>query len=238
MRLLATMLLIFIAAQLLGIFTGIAVLTDMSSNPFVSDLVVTTDASDPVNALFFMGYILAGAVLMMVMIRYFGLSQLLFRAMEFFLVASTSSIVFYAFLRLVAGYEVSTLAGIFMGLAFSGARAYLHGLKNAAAVFATAGVGVIFGVSLGLVPMLIFLIFLSFYDFLAVFATKHMVALAEFVVKKDLAFTVTARAPPVRLGEREQRIDLGTGDMIAPIMLEVATLQVSPVATLFVFVGA
>jgi presenilin-like A22 family membrane protease len=190
------------------------------------------------NALFFMGYILLGAVLMMVMIRCFGLSQLLFRAMEFFLIATSSSIVFYAFLRLVAGFEVSTLAGIVMGLVFSGSRMFLPGLKNAAAVFATAGVGVIFGVSLGLIPMLIFLIFLSIYDFLAVFTTKHMVELAEFVVKKDLAFTVTAKAPPIKPGGREQRIDLGTGDMIAPIMLEVATLQLSPVATLFVFAGA
>ncbi len=240
MRLLTTMLLIFIIAQLLGIFTGIAVITDMSSNPFVSGMVVTTDASDPVNALFFIGYILVGAVLMMVMIRYFGLSQLLFRGMEFFLIASTSSIVFYAFLRLVGGvgFEASTMAGIVMGLAFSGSRVFVPGLKNAAAVFATAGVGVIFGVSLGLVPMLIFLIFLSIYDFLAVFATKHMVELAEFVVKKDLAFTVTAKAPPVKPGGAEQRIDLGTGDMIAPIMLEVATLQLSPIATLFVFAGA
>lgn len=238
MRLLATMLLIFIIAQLLGIYTGLAILTDMSQNPLVGDLVVTTDASDPFNAVFFIGYILAGAVFMILMIRYFGLSQLLFRAMEFFLIASASSIVFYAFLRLVTDYEISTMGGIIMGLTFSGSRVFLPGLKNAAAVLATAGVGVIFGVSLGLVPMLIFLIFLSIYDFLAVFATKHMVELAEFVVKKDLAFTVTAKAPPVKPGGREQRIDLGTGDMIAPIMLEVGALQVSPVATLFVFVGA
>ncbi|MDD5171795.1 MAG: presenilin family intramembrane aspartyl protease [Candidatus ainarchaeum sp.] len=238
MRLLTTMLLIFIIAQVLGIFTGIAVLMDIAANPFVSSLVVTTDASDPVNALFFMGYILLGAVIMMLMIRCFGLSQLLFRAMEFFLIATSSSIVFYAFLRLVAGFEVSTLAGIVMGLVFSGSRMFIPGLKNAAAVFATAGVGVIFGVSLGLIPMLIFLIFLSIYDFLAVFTTKHMVELAEFVVKKDLAFTVTAKAPPPKPGGKEQRIDLGTGDMIAPIMLEVAALQLSPIATLFVFAGA
>jgi len=238
MRLLATMLLIFIIAQVLGIYTGIAILLDMSHNPFVSGLVVTTDASDPLNALFFMGYILAGAVFMILMIRYFGLSAILFEVMEFFLISSASSIVFYAFIRLVAGYEVSTLAAIAMALAFSGIRRFSHGFKNAAAVLATAGVGVIFGVSLGLLPMIVFLIFLSFYDFMAVFMTKHMVEMAEFVVKKDLAFTVTARAPPPKPGMKEQRIDLGTGDMIAPIMMEVAALQISPIATLFVFVGA
>jgi hypothetical protein len=64
-----------------------------------------------------------------------------------------------------------------------------------------------------------------------------MVEMADFVVQKDLAFTVTARAPPPAPGEREQRVDLGTGDMVAPIMLEVSALTFNPIATAFVFVG-
>ena len=85
---------------------------------------------------------------------------------------------------------------------------------------------------------MLFLILLSIYDFLSVFATKHMVEMAEFIVKKDMAFTVTARAPPEKPGGKEQRIDLGTGDMIAPIMLEVSALSISPVASACVFIGA
>jgi presenilin-like A22 family membrane protease len=138
----------------------------------------------------------------------------------------------------VLGYDVSTMVAIVMGLAFSGLKQLRPGFKNAAAIMATAGVGVIFGVSLGILPLIIFLVFLSVYDYLSVFMTKHMVELANFVVKKDLAFTVTARAPPPRKGMKEQRIDLGTGDMIAPVMLEVSALSISPVATAFVFVGA
>jgi presenilin-like A22 family membrane protease len=103
---------------------------------------------------------------------------------------------------------------------------------------ATAGVGVIFGISLGLTPLILFLIFLSVYDFISVFKTKHMVEMADFIVSKEMAFTVTAKAPPKAPGQKEQRIDLGTGDMIAPIMLEVAVLPLSPIATIFVFVGA
>jgi presenilin-like A22 family membrane protease len=211
---------------------------DVTRNPYVSGLVVTSNAEDPLNAFLFIGYILFGAVIMILLIRNLKLFPYVFRIMEFTLIATASSVVFYAFLRIVMGYEESTLAAIAIALAFSGAKVFLPGLKNAAAILATAGVGVIFGISLDLLPLLLFLIMLSIYDFLSVFATKHMVEMANFIVKKDLAFTVTARAPPKKAGEREQRIDLGTGDMIAPIMLEVSAFTYSPVASLFVFIGA
>lgn len=238
MRLILSLLALFIIAQVLGIYTGIVVLLDFTENPYVNSLVVTSDADEPLNALFFIGYILIGATLMIVLIRYFGVYPIIFRIMEFVLIATASSIVFYAFLRIILGYEISTLIAIVMGLVFSGIKLFVPNLKNVAAVLATAGVGVVFGISLGLLPLLLFLIFLSIYDYLSVFTTKHMVEMANFIVKKDLAFTVTARKLPEKPGEKEKRIDLGTGDLIAPIMLEVSVLSVSPVATVFVFVGA
>lgn len=238
MRMILAILLFFTMAQVLGVYTGIRVLLDMADNPYVSGLVVTTDTNEPLNAVLFLAYVLAGAAVMIVLIRVFGLHLIVFRLMEFVLIATSSSIVFYAFLRLAFGYEASMLLGIGMGLAFSGTKVFLPALKNPAAILATAGVGVVFGVSLGILPVIIFLILLSIYDYLSVFATKHMVELADFVVKKDLAFTVTARAPPPRPGAPERRIDLGTGDLIAPIMMEVSALTFNPAATVFVFAGA
>lgn len=238
MRLLLAMLGLFIIAQVLGVYTGSVIIKDLTKNPYVSDLVVTTDAQDPANAIFFIAYILVGAAVMLLMIRYFSRLGLLLRLMELFLIASASSIVFYAFARLVFGYEISTVLGTVAGIIFSGSRLLVPGLKNAAAIMATAGVGVIFGISLGLIPLILFLVLLSIYDFLSVFKTKHMVEMAEFIVKEEMAFTVTATAPPPAPGKREQRVDLGTGDIIAPIMLEVSAMTFSPVAAAFVFVGA
>ncbi len=238
MKMVTAILAFFIIAQLLGIFTGAIVLLDMTRNPYVAGLVVTSDAENPLNAVLFITYMLVGAVIMLVLIRFLKLHNMLFRGMEFVMIATASSIVFYAFLRLALGYGESTMLGIVMGLAFSGFRLFRPLMKNAAAILATAGVGVIFGISLGLVPVVLFLILLSVYDYLSVFTTKHMVELANFVVQKDLAFTVTARAPPPVPGEMEQRMDLGTGDMVAPIMLEVSVLTFSPAATAFVFAGA
>ena len=166
------------------------------------------------------------------------LDVVVFRVLEFVMIATSSSIVFYAFLRLALGYGDSTMMGIILGLAFAAAKGLRPSLKNAAAILATAGVGVVFGISLGLFPVVLFLILLSIYDYLSVFTTKHMVEMANFVVQKDLAFTVTARGPPPAPGEREQRVDLGTGDMVAPIMLEVSAMTFNPVATVFAFAGA
>ncbi|MBU0527751.1 hypothetical protein KKE92_04680 [Candidatus Micrarchaeota archaeon] len=237
MRLLFSILALFIIAQLLGIFTGLTVISDLNRNPYVEELVITQNADEPTNALFFIGYILFGAAFMIILIRVFKRFGILFTLMEFMLISTSSSIVFYAFLRIILGYEISTMIAILMGLSFSVLKWLRPQLKNSAAVLATAGVGTIFGISLGVLPLIIFLVFLSIYDYLSVFMTKHMVELANFVVKKDLAFTITARSP-AKKGKREKRIDLGTGDIIAPIMLEVSTLSFNPIATVFVFVGA
>ena len=238
MKLIVALLSLFIIAQLLGIFTGIMILLDVSRNPYIDELVVTGNTNEPANALFFILYVLAGAVFMMLLIRFLGFQMIIFKLMEFLLISTSSSLVFYAVLRLFSGYEISMLAAIGLGLLFGGARAALPQLKNAAAVMATAGVGVIFGISMGVLPIILFLILLAVYDYISVFITRHMVLLADFVVKKDLAFTVTAREAPTKPGEKEKRIDLGTGDLIAPIMLEVSALSLSPVATVFVFFGA
>jgi hypothetical protein len=138
MRLIVTLLTLFVLAQLLGIYTGIVVLLDFPKNPFVSSLVVTTDAEEPSNALFFILYIVLGAVLMVLMIRLFGIYPVIFRAMEFMLIATASSIVFYAFLRIFTGFEISTLAAVAMGIAFAGIKIFVPDLKNAAAVLCSA----------------------------------------------------------------------------------------------------
>lgn len=236
MKLLQKMLLFFVIAQLLGVFTGIRIFLDYEQNPYVAALTVTAEREDPFNAFYFIGYILIGAGIMLILIRTLGLYQLVFRALEFLLLSTSSSIVFYSFLRIISGFEISMMGGVVLGLGLATAKLFKASLKNIAVMLAVAGVGVVFGVSLGVVPLIIFLIFLSVYDYLSVFITKHMVEFATFIIKRDLAFTVTARE---RIpGKREKRIDMGTGDFIAPIMLEVALLPYDILASSFVFLGS
>ncbi len=235
MGLLVRLITLFILAQMIGLFSGIMIFWDMPDNPYVQSMMMTSDSEDPANAFFFITYIIAGAAIMVLIIRFLKF-PIIFRIMEFFLIAGSSSIVFYSFLRLGYDFEFSMCAGITLGIALSAIRIRIPQMKNMAVVLATAGVGVVFGVSLGIVPLVILLILLSIYDFVAVFMTKHMVELAEYIVEKDLAFTITSRE---RISEKkERRLDLGSGDLIAPIMLEVSTLTLSPLATVMTFIGA
>lgn len=252
---LVSLILLFAISQVLGIFTGYMIFQDMNKNPFVTDLVVNENTNDPGNALFFIGYIIFSAVLMMVLIKYIGKFPWIFKLLEFGIVASSSSIVFYSFLRLGFGYEVSTIGGTIFGLIFSAVKLLQNkiNLKNPAAILSTAGVGVIFGVSLGFVPAVLFLVMLAIYDFLAVFISKHMVELATFVMEKNMAFTITVENEAIekeeaqksadkvkakKISDMDRRIDLGTGDLIAPLMLSVSVLQISPIASVLVSSGA
>ncbi len=234
-RIVRTLVLLFILAQLIGMYSGYVIIQDFHKNPYVSSLVVTTEAESPANAFLFMLYVIIGAIVMIILIRKFGLYEIIFRLMEFALISMASSIVFYSFLRFFFGYDISTFGGILLGLSLAGVKYFKPGFKNLSAVLATAGVGVIFGISLSPLPVILFLLFLSIYDYIAVFKTKHMVEFADFIVKKDLAFTVTSKAV---IDGKERRIDLGTGDLIAPVILEVSALAYLPAAVPFIFAGA
>lgn len=242
MKLPLQILLFFLLAQLFGVYTGWVLHRDILFNPYVQSMVITQDADAPENAGYFFLYILVGAVFMVVLIRFFSSFAWVFRAMEFFIIASSSSVVFYALLRLALAYADAMALAILLGLALSAAKMVKPLLKNPAAILATAGVGSIFGISLGVLPAIAFLLLLAIYDYVAVFITKHMVEMATFMIKQDLAFTVTARGllPATEKGKppEEKRIDLGTGDLIAPVMLEVAVLPLGFVAVGMVFTGS
>ncbi len=241
MKLLAQILVFFIIAQMLGLLTATVIYGDLFQNPYVDEFIITENTEDPLNAVYFFLYVLFGAVLIMLIIHFYQ-GDLLFRALEFIMISTSTSIVFYAAARLFYGYETSMAIGIGVGLLLAGLKILRPSLKNAAAIIATAGVGVVFGISLGIVPVVLLLVLLSIYDFIAVFKTKHMVKMAEVLIKHDLAFTVSAslaRGEP-RFNEKGERnrIDLGTGDMVAPVIFEVSALPISPVAALFIGIGA
>ena len=104
------------------------------------------------------------------------------------------------------------------------------------------GAAAIFGISLGIVPVLLLLIILAGYDAIAVYKTKHMVSLAESIV--DLRIPVLFVLPREREfslleekkknGEKEKKKDkdregffMGLGDAIIPSMLVVSANCVS-----------
>lgn len=97
-----------------------------------------------------------------------------------------------------------------------------------------AGVGAILGISLAPETVIIVLVILSFYDIVAVYKTKHMVELAEAMVRSRAIFGFVVPSSFGGFGERMTRVSpgeqfmiLGSGDVILPLLLSASLVRVS-----------
>ncbi len=100
-----------------------------------------------------------------------------------------------------------------------------------------AGVTAILGISFGLLPALILLVALAFYDAWAVYRTKHMVALADEVTSQRLPVLLVipkhagykfSEQPSLKesidKGDDREAMFIGLGDLIIPGTLSVSAL--------------
>lgn len=235
--------LFFALTQLLGIYTGVILVNGAVSNPDIQALSVAPIAQhdDPLNAVFFIVYIIGGAVMIMLAARFFK-GMMFFRLLEFLVISSASSIVFFAFALSMLGMDFATaiVLGMVLGLALAAVKYFKDEAKNAAAIISSAGVAALFGFSLGFLPAVVFIVMLSLYDYIAVFKTKHMITMARELSTRQLSFAVTAKSAPKRMptepepayvqrANREgERLDLGTGDLSVPAMISVSAYSLGP----------
>ncbi|MFA5077684.1 MAG: presenilin family intramembrane aspartyl protease, partial [Candidatus Micrarchaeia archaeon] len=206
---------LFILTQALGLYSGTFIIDDARGNEIVSSLgmVSAQPGSGLESAFYMLMYVLFGALAMFLVLKFYK-GDFLLRLIEFAVISVSSSIVFYALLKpLLHITMLSAGLAIILALAFAAAKMIHPGLRNIAAVVATAGAGAVFGFSLGFFPALVFLVLLSIYDYIAVFKTKHMVEMADAVSKKQMAFVISSRE---KTEHGEIGFELGTGDMLMP----------------------
>ncbi len=235
--------LFFAITQLIGIYSGVILVKGAAAIPEIRDMSVAPlpSANDPLNALFFIAYILFGAGMIILVSRYYK-GMMLFRLLEFLVISSASSIVFFtiALSLLQIDFAVSILLGIVAGFGLGAAKFFWADVKNAAAIISSGGVAAIFGFSLGFLPTVLFIILLSIYDYIAVFKTKHMIEMARELSTRQLSFAVTAKQVPERKAKEKtevyveramregERLDLGTGDLSVPAMISVSAYSLGP----------
>lgn len=229
----------FALTQMLGVFTGAALIENAKLVPQIQELSIVTpeQSTDPLFSLVFLFYILLGAGLILLVARFYK-GNMLFRLLEFFVVASSSAVVFFAF-SIVLGMDIfdAILLSGTLAAAFAAAKFIFAQIKNATTVVSSAGVGALFGFSVGFIPTLLCILLLSIYDYIAVFKTRHMITLAKELGTRQLSFSVTAKTLPARKEkeseekyvERAQkegeRMDLGSGDLAVPLMLAVSAYK-------------
>lgn len=229
------LLFLFLAAQLLGVYSGVFITQDAKTNEVITQLHVVAEPGAPASVLYLFFYVLLGALAMYLLVKFYK-GDLLFILIEFAVVSFASSIVFYSFLKpLLALTEISIIISIVLGLALAFLKAALPGLRNIAAVLATAGAGAVFGFSLTFYAAIIFLILLSIYDYIAVFKTRHMVEIAESLSRRQTSFMISSKQ---KTEAGEIRFELGTGDMLLPIILGVSGFQINPIYSAIVLVAS
>ena len=105
---------------------------------------------------------------------------------------------------------------------------------DAFGIFVCAGISSLFGVSMTILPTLLLLVVLAVYDAISVYKTRHMVSLAEgvikikapmlFIVPKSRDYSFRRDQVTVSVGEGQKRgaFFLGLGDAIIPTILVIS----------------
>jgi len=224
----------FIVTQLLGVYTGAYIVDDARTNEYIGNLVVVDVGGSTI--VYFVCAVILGAALFIILHRLH--IALLFTLLEIAVISATSSIFFYAIIKpfIIPSTLEAMVVAILCGLIFAVLKQLFHQLKNIAAIISSAGAGAVFGFTFGFTTALLFLFILAIYDYISVFKTKHMVTMANEIVDRDMAFTISAQK--TLPSGKKSRLDLGTGDLSLPIMVEVAAYAVSPTLAIFAFCGA
>lgn len=194
-RQLIQILVLFLIVQFLGLLLAtqvysVATLVQLSSAQVVSS---------SVNAIFYIVYIVVISVVLLFLFRLFK-GDKLFIVIEGVIIFIASALVFLIAIGAIDGGLASDLFGAgnlydfvaaaVLALALVVAKNRIPRLRNFAAIIASVGVGAILGVTFSFLVAFIFMILLAVYDFIAVFITKHMVALADMAISKNLSFLV------------------------------------------------
>jgi len=210
-ELIVQLLIIFLLTQGIGLIVG-----DFLIGEDVKTTIVTDDPNDVENSIALFVWILVFTGVLIIIIKFAPdwLLTLLLKGIESLAIFGTTVIV------LLPTLLVDEII-LIIAILFVGSRIIFHRsiwLRNVSSIIAAAGAGALIGVSLGIIPILLFIVLLSVYDYIAVFKTKHMITLAKGVTKKNLSFTFA-------LPTKEHQFELGTGDMVIPLAFSISVLS-------------
>ena len=195
--------LIFLFVQALGLFVAKQLLFQgMQQAPFGESI------DDLSNSFYLFGVIIAMTVFLLILMRLRKTRKILF-FIEAMAIFSTSLIVFSSLLPTndLAAFGLTALVLLWR---------YTHIkdiiFRDFTSLICIAGAGAFIGISLGLFPILAFIIILAIYDIIAVFYTKHMVEIGKTAVGNNFAFTVA-------IPTKKHVFELGNGDLVIPLMV-------------------
>lgn len=245
---------------LFGIFVLTIILAALFAIPFQqANLQAFENPEDPGNAVWYVVLILAFTFVILWIAR--KKIKWLIRGIILFAVGSTIAYVVGPLLAIYVthgpywmsdailgpGYSLDLMAiGLALAVAIGSVVAlYKHPewyVIDTVGILVAAGSAAIFGISFGIVPVILLLALLAIYDAIAVYRTKHMLSLADTVIDLRLPVLLVIpkhagyhfreeagkfkEASAENKGERDAMF-MGLGDLVMPTMLVVSALQFS-----------
>ncbi len=210
----------FLIVNGLGLLVGYHLIQEDLQTTIIND-----NPEDPINSLGLIAYMLVGTAFILIAIKFFP-DKLLYwvlKGIEALALVTTAFITFWGLIGYVPSVEsdIAQALAIILAVALIIIRIFMPQYliwRNISSIVATVGVGALLGVSIGVLPVIVFLILLAAYDYIAVFKTKHMVTMAKAVAKKNLSFTFA-------LPTEKHQFELGTGDLVMPLVFSVSVLN-------------
>lgn len=144
-------------------------------------------------ALFYMIYIVAVAGLLLLILRFYRKPRM-FTLMEGLVVLLATGFVLFAIFNTIFPSVNSTYLVVAAGaitLVLIVAKNYLPKLRNLIAITSSIGVGILIGFN-GFYLAYFLMLLIAVYDYIAVFITKHMIAMAKEMSSRNLAFLISS----------------------------------------------
>jgi presenilin-like A22 family membrane protease len=197
LRQLAQIFVMFLIVQFSGLLLAIPLFSGASYQEITASQVI----SSPESALLYVMYIVVISALLLFVLKIYRGTKL-FLIFEGVVVLFASYVVFSVMVSILASslqsgiLESSTwsfVAAMVPAVLLVIAKNRMPMLRNATAIIASVGVGLALGLSFGFELAFIFMAVLGIYDFIAVFVTKHMIALGNVAIQNNLSFLIMVR---------------------------------------------
>ena len=232
----AYIMIMFVAAISLTI-----VLSYMANNTYVNEALSTTPGqglsfgtglSGGVNYAIYL--VVVGTIIGIITLKFRDKLNIIFRILEFIFISLGCSfvltIIFANFLTFISPSNIFYMA-LGLGISIAVLKNIIPHTRNATAIMAGAGTAVVLGLSFGFYAMLLIVAVIAVYDYVAVYITKHMVAMANAMQGAELAFMVGTSQKKVDGESKKEyvsRVHLGLGDIIFPAMVMAGALCTCP----------
>lgn len=203
-------ILIFLFVMVVGLLTTI----EIASKSDLRIALITDNPDDIINSVFIVFQILLFTAIIL-FIRRFTKKTGYLKIIEYLTFFVGCVIVFQTFLsEIIAMYIVVVLLFLKYHLEknLSHLEKTIIWYNNILLAISIAGAGAVIGLSLGILPVIVLLIFLSVYDIIAVFFTKHMITLAQTISEKKIAMIFY-------IPTKKRLFKLGGGDLVLPLVL-------------------